>query len=104
MATKTQVVVTTHDDEIERLLTLEATHDMLYAQSQPIVMDARGRAPKATGRGARSIHSEMVLTTDQWEAVISWDQFHYYMYFNEAGTKERPPRPFLVPALRGAAH
>lgn len=104
MATKSTVIVTTHDDEIDRLVASDDVHDMLFALSQPVVADARGRAPKATGRGARSIHSEMILTNEQWQAVISWDQFHYYMYFSEEGTKQRPPHAFLVPALRRAAH
>lgn len=103
MATRSTVTVVTHDDEIDRLLALGETRDMLEARTQPIVYEARGRAPKDTGRGARSIQSEMILTQDEWQAVISWDQFHYYMYYAEAGTRQRPPQPFLVPALKRAA-
>jgi len=103
MAT-TSVQVNVDYDAIDRLTRSGSTHDMLAAASLPIVFDARARAPKKTGRGARSIHSEMILTSDEWQAVISWDQIHYYMYFNERGTRYRPPHAFLVPALKDAQH
>jgi HK97 gp10 family phage protein len=89
-------------DAVGRITRSGDVHDMLAAASLPVVFDARARAPKATGRGARSIHSAMVLTSDEWEALISWDQLHYYMYFNERGTRYRPPHAFLVPALKAA--
>lgn len=96
------VKVTVHQQEIDRLTRSDNVRAMLLERSQPVVFDARGRAPKATGRGAASIQSEAVLTDDEWTAVVTWDQLHYYMYFSEAGTVQRPPAPFLVPALRAA--
>jgi HK97 gp10 family phage protein len=102
MADSTSVQVTVNYDAVERLTRSGEAHDMLAAASMPVVFDARGRAPKDTGRGARSVHSEMVLTADEWESVISWDQLHYYMRFSELGTQQRPPHPFLVPALKAA--
>lgn len=99
MATSS-VEVTVDYDAVDRLTRGSDVYNMLYAASEPVVADARGRAPKKTGRGAHSIHSEMILTKDEWEAVISWDQHHYYMYFHERGTREMPPHAFLVPALK----
>lgn len=101
---KSTVDVTVDHDQIGRLLRSDAVHDLLKIDSQPIVDAARGRAPKATGRGAASIDSAVILTSDEWESLISWDQLHYYMYFSERPTRQRPARPFLVPALRAAQH
>jgi HK97 gp10 family phage protein len=89
-------------DAVDRLTRSGDVYNMLSTAAQPVVFDARARAPKDTGRGAHSIHSEMILTPDEWEAVISWDREHYYMYFNERGTRYRPPHAFLVPALKAA--
>lgn len=79
-----------------------ATKDMLYDATAPVVDDAQGRAPKATGAGARGIHQELVLTADEWESLVSWDQDQFYMYWHEKGSRYLPARPFLVPALRAA--
>lgn len=103
MPTRTSVQVTVDYDAVERLSRSDAVRDLLEEGVKPVVFDARGRAPKDTGRGARSIHSETVLTSDEWEAIVSWDQFHYYMYFAERGDRYRAPHPFLVPALKDAA-
>lgn len=99
---KASVQVDVDYDAVDRLTRSSEVHAMLADASLPIVFDARARAPKDTGRGARSIHSEMILTQDEWEAVISWDQIHYYMYYSERGTRQRPPHAFLVPALKAA--
>lgn len=104
MAKASTVDVTVHYEEVGRLLRSDAVHDLLDIDARAVAADARGRAPKDTGRGARSINSAVVLTSDEWEALISWDQFHYYMYFSEKGSRQRPARPFLVPALRAAQH
>lgn len=104
MPQSSTVEVTIHHDEVDHILRSGATHDMLTEAAIPIVQDARGRAPKATGRGSRSINSAVILKGDEWEALISWDQFHYYMYFSEKGDRYRPPHAFLVPALRAAQH
>jgi hypothetical protein len=96
-----QVVV--YEDVIDRMLTSSDVRDMLLDVSHPVVLQARARAPKKTGAGARSIHTQMVLTGDEWEALTSWDQQHYYMRWHETGSRQLPARPFLVPALRAAA-
>ena len=99
---KSSVQVIVDYDAVDRLTRSGEVYNMLYAASEPVVADARARAPKDTGRGARSIHSEMILTKDEWEAVISWDQHHYYMRFSELGDRQRPPHAFLVPAIKAA--
>lgn len=103
MPTNRTVQVTVDYDAVEQLSRSGAVRDMLADAATPVVYEARSRAPKATGRGARSIHSEMLLTSDEWEALISWDRDHYYMKFAERGDRYRPPHAFLVPALKDAA-
>jgi HK97 gp10 family phage protein len=75
----------------------------LLQASEPVVHQARGDAPKFTGRGAFSIHAEAVLDGPEWTVRIGWDEERFYMYFHEVGTRKLPARPFLVPALEGAA-
>jgi hypothetical protein len=96
------VTTTVHHAVVDEILSSSATRLMLHDAARPIILDARGRAPKATGRGSRSIDSASVLSFGEWEELISWDQFHYYMYFSEKGSRQRPARPFLVPALQAA--
>lgn len=96
------VDVKVHPQAIDDVLRSSGMRDTLEAYSRPIVADAKQRAPKDTGRGAASLDSAMVLTDGEWESLISWDQLHYYMYFSERPTKQRPAQPFLVPALRAA--
>lgn len=103
MPTVEPVHVTVHLDAIERIMVSDDMRDELYTSVGPVVTDARSRAPHDTGLGAASIHAEMVLTSAEWEALVSWDQERYYMYFSEKGTRYMPARPFLVPALRAAA-
>ena len=55
-------------------------------------------APKDTGRGAGSIHPELVRTPDGPEVRVSWDRAHFYMGFAETGTMHQRPTPFLRPA------
>lgn len=71
----------------------------LLQESEPVVTQARRDAPKFTGRGAMSIHAEPVLDGPEWTVRIGWDRERFYMYFQEAGTRKLPERPFLVPAL-----
>lgn len=101
MADRVDVIV--HQDAIDRLEASGEVRDMLFDASHPVVLTAKARAPKATGQGAAHIHTEMVLTAGEWEALTSWDQDNYYMYWHERGSRQLPARPFLVPALRAAA-
>lgn len=65
-----------------------------------IVTIAQELAPKKTGAGAASIHSEPRV---EGGAVVgrhvSWDREHDYMKFAEYGTENEKPRPFLRPAV-----
>lgn len=97
------VRVVVHDAAIEDLLRDPGVRRGLMEQSFPVVSQARGRAPKNTGRGAASIRAEPVLDGPEWTVRISWDREHFYMYFKERGTQSLPPRPFLVPTLEGLA-
>ena len=75
-------------------------------RAERVVERAQTAAPKLTGAGARSIHSEPLIDdntgTFDGEAV-SWDREHYYMLFAEVGTEHEPARPFLRPALEAGA-
>lgn len=68
-------------------------------QTKPVVAGARADAPKRTGAGAASIHSQMNLTDTDPGVRVSWTRERYYMRFHEEGTKYLPKHPFLVPAL-----
>lgn len=67
-----------------------------------IARDASIAAPKETGRGAKSIHGEVLASADGWEGRVSWTRDRYYMYMQEKGWTARgrkvPARPFLRPA------
>lgn len=97
------VEVYVHQDAIDRLDASGEVRDMLFDASHPVVVAAKARAPKDTGRGAAHIHTEMILTAGEWAAFTSWDQDQFYMYWHERGSRQLPARPFLVPALRAAA-
>lgn len=81
-----------------------------------IAREAAVLAPKDTGAGAASIHSEVVLSARVdisaggvtsgavWEGRVSWSPDHYYMYMQEkgwrAGRHKIRARPFLKPAAK----
>jgi len=67
----------------------------------PYVRRARSEAPKATGRGAASIHAEAVLDRRQLSAHISWTRERFYMKYVHDGTQYMGARPFMIRALRG---
>ena len=56
--------------------------------------DARRMAPKDTGALKASIWSEMKSDT---QAVVA--DGVYYGVFQELGTRNHPPQPFLIPAF-----
>lgn len=53
------------------------------------------RAPKRTGGGARSVHSEPDPTQPGFR--VGWDRQHFYLSFAELGTEDQPARPFARP-------
>jgi HK97 gp10 family phage protein len=60
---------------------------------------ARGEAPRRTGAGANSIAAQTVLEDGEWTARVSWDRAHYYMQFQNSGTRYLPAQHFLEHAL-----
>jgi hypothetical protein len=97
------VSVDVHEDAIDHLLAGGDTRRMLLDASNPVVLQAKARAPHNTGAGAAGIHTEVVLDEGEWAALTSWEQQEFYMYWHEKGSRYLPARPFLVPALRAAA-
>lgn len=75
--------------------------ERLVEGAKPVVVAAQAGAPKRTGAGAASIGAEAVFVDAGWAARISWDRAHFYMRFQEYGTKTIDARPFLRPALEG---
>jgi hypothetical protein len=93
------VRVVVDEAAVKALARDEHIRDYLLAASVHVVRAAQGAAPRLTGAGAESIHTEPVLDGDEWTARTSWDRVRYYMFFQERGTKKLDARPFLVPAL-----
>jgi HK97 gp10 family phage protein len=59
---------------------------------------AQALAPRRTGAGARSIHAEVITEGSHRFVAVSWDRRHFYMGFQELGTANMRPHPFLRPA------
>lgn len=71
------------------------------AGGQIIADDARRRAPKDTGKAARSIAPRIVRST-RHEVEIAIGPGHkegWYLIFHELGTSKLPAKPFLRPAF-----
>lgn len=96
----TRVVL--HQSEIDGLSADPEIREMLHAAAEQMVVPlAQANAPKRTGAGAASIRSESVLDGPVWVEHISWDQDHFYMYFQDRGTRVLPARTFLEDSLEG---
>lgn len=85
---------------------LEITHsaewrERLQGIGDDIAQDAREHAPVGhpSRGGAASIHCEMELVPEGWQARIGWEKRKFWMFFREKGTVYQPARPFLEPAL-----
>lgn len=92
------------DEGAIRLIgSLPIVRDNVDFRSRAVVADARQRAPKRTTRGAVSIHRELLLADDLWQALISWDPAHAYMKYQELGTRHFRPHSFLRPAFEARA-
>lgn len=70
---------------------------LLDTAESRVARPARARAPKRTGFGAASIHSEAHLAGSEWEIDTSWSQAAWYMRFQQFGTEHMRADPFLVP-------
>lgn len=70
------------------------------AGGQVVANDATRRAPKKTGRGARSIQARVVRSEpEEVEVAVGPGRREFYMMFQEIGTSYFPAQPFLRPAL-----
>jgi hypothetical protein len=97
------VSVDVHEDEIKLLMMSEETREFMYGIGDEVARLAEGFAPKRTGKAASTIHAEMFLRGDSWDADVSWTwPDAYYLYWHETGTVKMKARPFLVPALWAA--
>lgn len=72
----------------------------LEGAMEEIVPEAQRLAPRATGKGAESIRAEVsAVTPVKAEVDVGWTQDHFYMLFQEFGTRFHAAQPFLRPAF-----
>jgi HK97 gp10 family phage protein len=71
--------------------------DMLESSGllEDIVAEMRALAPDHTGEGAESIDFELDESGEFYR--VSWGKDHFYMYFEEVGTIDIQPHPFMRP-------
>lgn len=80
----------------------QAVRLVLEAEGEKVAQRAKAGAPRDSGAGAASIHSEIVEGYGgALHARVSWDKDSFYLFFHEVGTSRMPARPFLRPALDG---
>lgn len=84
-----------------RALGREGAVPIVQAVGEQVATRAASAAPKASGRGAGSIHSESGVDDTSAVAKVSWSPTFFYLYFHEVGTSKMSARPFLRPALDG---
>lgn len=66
-------------------------------QVQELTDELQLAAPKDTGKGAASIHAELIIDKAEWR--VGWDPQHFYLGFHELGTVDMPARPFVRPVV-----
>ena len=93
------VRVVVRHDQIEQLVREASLREGMLAAAAPVVDVARAGAPHRTGRGAGTIHAEAALLDGEWDALVSWSQLGFYMYFQDVGTRRLPARRFLEHAV-----
>jgi HK97 gp10 family phage protein len=72
---------------------------LLMEAAGPPTGRAQAAAPKRTGEGAASIQAKPRIDHGEQTVRVAWDRIHFYMFFQERGTKYIDARPFLVPSL-----
>lgn len=97
-----RVRVIINDHAVHEIVGGLDARDLLLEVAEPIVAEAQVLAPKLTGRGAESIHSEDVHDGFDWTVRIGWSVDRYYMRFQDQGTEYIEARNFLELALEGA--
>jgi len=76
---ETTVTVILDEAAIRAQLHAEWFRRSLAGYDSRIVAISRTVAPRKSGRGAASIHGEIVSGADGYEGQISWDAAHLYM-------------------------
>jgi hypothetical protein len=97
------VRVVVDDNGIRQILASREARGFLLDAADPIIATARGLAPKRSGRGAGSIHSEALMDGPAWVVRVGWTGDRYYMKFQDQGWRyHRAGRHFMEIALEGA--
>lgn len=89
-------------DELGRRARNQVIRKGLRAAGRPVVDEARRRAPRRTGKGARAIRSEVVIKGESAEVRVGVSKRRYYLKFHETGTRHHRAQPWLKPALLAA--
>lgn len=80
---------------IDKWASSDDAEEVLRELGEQIVSDAQRDAPKRTGEGAESIDYEIGHDSRGAYVRVSWDEKHFYMYFQEVGTSKQAAHPFL---------
>lgn len=81
-------------DSMQKQVLLSA----LKKAAKPVVDDARAKARKRTGKGAKSIKARTNKKLKPIGISIGPSREAFYMMFKEFGTRKEPAEPFLRPA------
>lgn len=94
------------EQELEESVDMEG---FLQEVGDQVADNARGYAD-ASWEGASRIFAEVRRAEDVGAATdtglvvdVSWEEQDYGMGFNETGTEDQRPRPFLLPGLEGTS-
>ena len=84
-----------HEDAFAEIRAADYVRGALHDAGLVIAQTMADAAPHRTGSGAASIGSESVFAHGEWEEHIAWDRAHYYMGFQDLGTRFDPALHFL---------
>lgn len=79
------VEITINEAGFVELANDEAMRTAVVTAADRVASLARSNAPRKTGAGAGSIHSDPQLGDEGWEAHVSWDEDHQYMAAQKSG-------------------
>lgn len=100
MATRAEVRFVANPRAVEQLLHDEGMRRMISRVGVAAKREVAARAPRRTGKLAKSVRYKLVETPDGWVASVNFGRF--YGRFYEFGTSKTPARPFLRPGVRAA--
>lgn len=89
------------ESAVDALMRDREVRQALLSGGNILAIEAKRYAPRATGRGADSIHAQFA-PGGKPEVQVSWDRRHFYMYFHEYGAAHTPEHAFMRPALQHA--